>query len=133
VWVKAASNIMQRVSDGAELMIGEASLASLYKTCLKCFRGFKLRKRNERGFKIDDVQYIKPQVSSLQTRLENWGKYLNVVEPGKELPALRERWQEEKVVVGAPPSRASEIYSAMKTSYTQQRQGRHACAHTLDA
>jgi hypothetical protein len=99
--LKAGSNIMQRVSDGAELMIGEASLASLYKACVKCFKGFKLKKRDERGFKLNDVKYNKPQVSSLQSRLENWGKYLNVLEPGRELPALRERWQEEKVVVGA--------------------------------
>ncbi|KAJ9607533.1 hypothetical protein H2200_007611 [Cladophialophora chaetospira] len=77
------------------LVIGAVALASLFNTCVDLFERFELA----RDYAYDyDLACTKLRL--LEVRLTAWGVFLNVEIPGREHPALRQRWTEEKDVIG---------------------------------
>lgn len=92
---------------GAEatgLVIGAIALASLFSTCIELFDYFEVGKTYVDGHRLSCTK-----LGLLRERLHIWGRALNVTEPGKEDPALRQQWPTKKDIVGKSLLRLRDI------------------------
>ena len=83
------------MADLAGLLLGTVALASVFGSCVELFEWFELAQNHK-----EDYQIACTKLSLLFSRLKTWGASLSVTNPGREHPALRQRWKEERDVIG---------------------------------
>jgi hypothetical protein len=77
------------------LMIGGIGLAALFTTCIDCLDYISLGRNHSKDYELSLIK-----MALLKTRLDPWGKSLRISEDGEVLPAFRNRWPQERELVG---------------------------------
>jgi len=102
--------------EGAGLVIGAVTLASLFSTCVECFDFVTLARHHERDYHIALTKLV-----LLKARLGAWGAAVQATSPGNELPALQQQWDENKEAV---KSSLEGVYNLLQDSKKlQERYG----------
>ena len=83
------------MADLAGLLLGTVALASVFGSCVELFEWFELAQNHEYDYHIACTK-----LSLLYSRLKTWGASLGVAESGHEHPMLRQRWKEEREIIG---------------------------------
>lgn len=93
------------MADASGLVIGAIAMASLFSTCIDLFDRFELGRNYAYDYGLACTK-----MCLLKARLSDWGISLNLKVPGREHPALRRHWTEEKDVVGRSLLGIKEIF-----------------------
>jgi hypothetical protein len=77
------------------LTIGGLSLTALFSTCVECMEYIHLGQNYGKDYELSLTKMI-----LLKVRLNAWGESLRVMEERQELSSLRDRWLQEREMVG---------------------------------
>ena len=83
------------MAEAVGLAIGVVSLVSLYSACVDFMDCVGKGRNCGKEFEVSMTRFI-----LLEARLKAWGKSLRINQPGDELPALREQWEQEQTTIG---------------------------------